>query len=93
MQHAFRTIDSNHVWGVVPEMENYSRNSPIEVVENGEKPIAKRTRVSEVVFRCGESVGGERLFEDLKLTITSVKIFTARSQIVGAFELARVAER
>jgi hypothetical protein len=31
-------------------MENYSRNSPIEVVENGEKPIAKRTRVSEAVF-------------------------------------------
>jgi hypothetical protein len=93
IQHGFKTIDSKHVWGVVPEMENYSRESPIGVVENEEEPIVKRMQVSEAA--CGvenQGVSDERLFEAM-LTITRVKIFTARSQIIGASELKCVIER
>jgi hypothetical protein len=69
IQHGFKTIDSKHVWGVVPEMENYSRESPIGVVENEEEPIVKRMQVSEAA--CGVENQGSQIIgaSELKCVI------------------------
>jgi hypothetical protein len=50
-------------------------------------------RASEAACGVEMGVGNERMFDAPLLTITRVKILTARSQIMEASELACVAEK